>query len=50
MACIAGQTQVVELLLKNGADVNVTDVNGVRDIPYGYTILWRAIFAVSTNS
>ena len=32
MACIEGHTQIVELLLKHGADINVTDTNGVRSI------------------
>ena len=30
IACIKGHTQVVELLLKHGADINVTDDNKVR--------------------
>ena len=32
MACIAGHTEIVEQLLNKGADVNVTDINEVRDI------------------
>ena len=32
MACIPGHTQVVELLLKHGANVNVTNKQKVRDI------------------
>ena len=32
MACIEGHIQIVELLLKHGADINVTDINEVRSI------------------
>ena len=35
MTCIEGHTEIVELLLNHGADINVTDDDNVRDI-YNY--------------
>ena len=32
MTCIAGHTEIAKLLLKNRADINVTDDDNVRDI------------------